>query len=233
MITWMQRHKKWLVIVMWISTFAFVGAGFVGWGSYDYGSSSNNVATVGKKEIKIADLQSEYNALYNRYQDTFGEAFNQEFAKQFHLEEAAYDAVIQKFILLNYAEDLGLYITDKDVAKRLVEIPSFIKNGKFNKDIYISVLKQNQTNPTDFEHQIRQDLLLTKIQTILNINITKMELKNVALLNSLQDKVSISIIKTDDTKVNSSTDQVKMYWSENKENYSSFCNCCAVWFDRS
>ena len=71
--------------------------------------------------------------------------------------------------MLNYAEDLGLYITDKDVAKRLVEIPSFIKNGKFNKDIYISVLKQNKTNPNDFEHQIRQDLLLTKIQTILNI----------------------------------------------------------------
>ncbi len=32
MITWMQRHKKWLVITIWISTIAFVGAGFVGWG---------------------------------------------------------------------------------------------------------------------------------------------------------------------------------------------------------
>ena len=33
MITWMQRHKRWLVITIWISTIAFVGAGFVGWGS--------------------------------------------------------------------------------------------------------------------------------------------------------------------------------------------------------
>ena len=90
MITWMQRHKKWLVITIWISTIAFVGAGFVGWGSYDYGKSSTNVGIVGSKEIKIADLQSEYNSLYSQYQNAFGETFNQEMAKQFKLEDAAF-----------------------------------------------------------------------------------------------------------------------------------------------
>ena len=43
MITWMQRHKKWLVITIWISTIAFVGAGFVGWGSYEYGKQGGVV----------------------------------------------------------------------------------------------------------------------------------------------------------------------------------------------
>ena len=43
MITWMQRHKKWLVITIWISTIAFVGAGFVGWGSYKYGTQGGVV----------------------------------------------------------------------------------------------------------------------------------------------------------------------------------------------
>ena len=37
MITWMQRHRKYLVVTMWISAIAFVGAGFVGWGQYSYG----------------------------------------------------------------------------------------------------------------------------------------------------------------------------------------------------
>ena len=105
------------MITVWISTIAFVGAGFVGWGSYDYGSSSSSVATVGKKEVKVADLQSEYNTLYNKYQNAFGQNFNQEMAKQFKLEDAAYNAVVQKFIFLNYAEELGLYITDKEDIK--------------------------------------------------------------------------------------------------------------------
>ena len=46
MITWMQRHKKWLIITIWISTIAFVGAGFVGWGAYDFGKSQGTIAKV-------------------------------------------------------------------------------------------------------------------------------------------------------------------------------------------
>ena len=48
MITWMQKHKKYLVITIWISTIAFVGAGFVGWGAYDFNKSrATSVAKVG------------------------------------------------------------------------------------------------------------------------------------------------------------------------------------------
>jgi len=221
MITWMQRHKKWLVITIWISTIAFVGAGFVGWGSYDYGKSSGNVATVGNKEIQIKDLQNEYNTLYRKYQDAFGEAFNQEMAKQFKLEEAAYNSVVQKFTLLNYAEELGLYITNKEVAKYLVEIPSFIKDGKFDKNIYLSVLKQNRTNPTDFETQVKNDLLINKVQLILSTNVTNNETKNITQLYSVQDRVSVKVIQASDIKVDSSNKNIKEYWTNNKEKYKS------------
>ncbi len=221
MITWMQKHKKWLVITIWISTIAFVGAGFVGWGSYDYGTSSGNVATVGKKEVKVADLQAEYNALYSKYQQAFGEAFNQELAKQFKLEEAAYSRVLQKFTLLNYAEELGLQATDKDIAKQLLTIPSFTKDGKFDKNTYISVLKQNRTNPADFEDQVKNDILINKVQMILNSNITKNEISNLTKLYSSQDRVSINIIDKEAFKVNATNSKIKAYWEENKINYKS------------
>ena len=221
MIMWMQRHKKWLVITIWISTFAFVGAGFVGWGSYTPGSSSNIVATVGTKEIKVQDLQNQYNALYRQYQNAFGQSFNKEMAKQFKLEEAAYNAIVQKFILLNYAQDLGLYITDKDVARYLVSIPSFLKNGKFDKSTYLQVLKQNRNTPTDFENQIKSDLLVQKVQTILSTNITDTEIKNLSLLTSAKDKVSINIIDSSKFKINKQIDNIKKYYEKNKNNYMS------------
>ena len=156
MISWMQRHKKWLIVTIWISTIAFVGAGFVGWGSYNYGQSSGNIAVVGKQEVKMSDLQAEYNVLYNKYQNAFGEMFNQEMAKQFKLEDAAFNSVIQKFLLLNYAKELGFHITDKEVAQYLIEIPSFRKDNKFDKNTYITVLKRNITTPTEFEEQIKK-----------------------------------------------------------------------------
>jgi peptidyl-prolyl cis-trans isomerase D len=221
MITWMQRHKKWLVITIWVSTIAFVGAGFVGWGSYKYGSSSGAVALVGNKKIKISDLQDEYNILYAKYQDALGDSFNQEVAKQFNLQKIAYDMLVQKFILLNYASDLGLYITDEEVAKTLVKVEAFLKNGKFNKDIYLKVLKQNRTNPTDFENKIKQDLLAKKIQTILKTKLTKNEIDNIGILNSITDRVSINIIESKKIKVDVSEAKIKNYWSINKENYKS------------
>ena len=67
MITWMQRHKKWLIITIWISTIAFVGAGFVGWGQYSYGDKAGAVAKVGKIEITQGELQKAYSRLYTRY----------------------------------------------------------------------------------------------------------------------------------------------------------------------
>jgi len=67
MITWMQKHRKWLVVTMWISVISFVGAGAVGWGSYDFGKSGGAIAKVGEYEITQKELQSQYNKYYNYY----------------------------------------------------------------------------------------------------------------------------------------------------------------------
>ena len=123
--------------------------------------------------------------------------------------------------MLNYASDLGLYITDEEVAKTLVKIKAFLKNGKFNKDIYLKVLKQTRANPTDFENKIKQDLLAKKIQTILKTKLTKNEIDNIGILNSVTDRVSINIIESKKIKVDVSEAKIKNYWSINKENYKS------------
>ncbi len=221
MIMWMQRHKKWLIITIWISTIAFVGAGSVGWGSYTFGSSSGGIATVGNKKIKITDLQNEYSSLYSKYKSAFGETFNQEMAKQFKLEEAAYNSLVQKFLLLNYADDLGLYITDKEFAKYIVQIPAFSKDGKFDINIYKKILKQNRRDIDEYEKQIKRDLLIEKVQLILNANITKKELTNLSSLYSIQDKVKINIINKKDLKLDISLEKIKEYWEQNKQNYKS------------
>ncbi len=97
MITWMQRHKKWLVITIWISTIAFVGAGFVGWGgSYDYGSKGGAIAVVGDREVSVDEYQREYSNLYEQYSQVFGDQFNQEMADKMNLRNVAYDMVVQK-----------------------------------------------------------------------------------------------------------------------------------------
>ena len=221
MITWMQRHKKWLIVTIWISTIAFVGAGFVGWGSYDYGKSNSTVAVVGDTEIPLTDLQNEYSSLYSQYQQMFGASFNKELAQQLKLEDAALQRVIQKTLLLNYASDLGLMVTDKEVAKELVKINSFFKDGKFDKHTYVTVLKQNRRTATEFEAQLKQDLLVQKIQNIFNLPLSKNEIKNISKLFYSQDKVSISILSSTNISIKPTSAELKSFWEKNKSNYKS------------
>jgi len=221
MITWMQKHKKWLIVTIWISTIAFVGAGFVGWGSYNYGKSDGTIAVVGKKEIPLSDLQNEYSNLYSQYQQMLGGNFNQELAKQFKLEDAALQRVIQKYLILNYADDLGLMTTDLEVAQELVKIQSFFKDGKFDKDTYVSVLKQNRRTAAEFEAQLKQDLLVSKVQKIFNLKMTQNEIKNLGSILFSEDKVSVKIITDSNIKVNPTSKELEQHWNETKEQYKS------------
>ncbi len=221
MITWMQRHKKWLITTIWISTIAFVGAGFVGWGSYDFSKSGGSVAKVGKIEVQVKDVQTQYNNLYAQYKEMFGDAFNNEMAKKVNLEASAYDYAITNALLLNYANELGLAVTPTEVAKELVKIEAFIKDGKFNKAQYVKVLANNKKTPTEFEAGIKQDLLIQKLKVIINQFTTAQntELKDVQEVLFSEDKISIKVLDSQKIDIKLSNEDIKKYWEENKNNY--------------
>jgi len=221
MITWMQKHKKWLIVTIWISTIAFVGAGFVGWGSYDYGKSGSTIAIVGDKEIPSKDVQFEYSNLYGQYQQMLGENFNQEVAKQFNLEEIALQRVVQKYLILNYADDIGLIATDKDIASELVKVSAFNKNGKFDKNTYLSVLKQNRRTAPEFEEQLKQDIIVNKVKDLFQTQVELNEMENLSRLIYSEDKVSLNIIDNKEITIKTTNNLLKEFWEKNKENYKS------------
>lgn len=221
MITWMQRHKKWLVITIWISTIAFVGAGFVGWGSYEYGKQGGVVAVVGDREVSVEEYQQEYSNLYEQYSKMFGPMFSKELAEQLKLKDVAYRQVLQKNLILSYADSLGLDITNEDIAKELVKYNVFLKDGKFDKETYIKVLGQNKMTPKDFEESLKRNLLLQKVQMLFELNPSNVEVENLSKLLFIEDDISIKILNSNDIKVDVKQEELKKYWEENKNSYMS------------
>ena len=221
MITWMQRHKKWLVITIWISTIAFVGAGFVGWGSYDYGKNGKAVAVVGDREVSVEEYQQEYSNIYEQYAKMFGSMFNKELAEQLKLKDIAYKQVLQKNLILSYADSLGLDVTNEDIAKELVKYNVFLKDGKFDKDTYVKVLAQNKLTPKVFEDSLKRGLLLQKVQLFFNLNPNSVEVENLNRLLFVEDDISIKILNSSDIKIDVKNDELKKYWEENKNSYKS------------
>ena len=95
MITWMQRHKKYLVVTIWISTIAFVGAGFVGWGAYDLNKDrAASVAKVGHRSISVQEFQSAYANHFAMYNNLLGGKLTQEQAEQMGLDKMVMNTLV-------------------------------------------------------------------------------------------------------------------------------------------
>lgn len=221
MITWMQRHKKWLVITIWISTIAFVGAGFVGWGSYDYGSKGGVVAEVGNKEVTVEEYQQEYSNIYNEYSKMFGPMFSKELAEQLKLKDVAFKRVLEKNLIMAYGDSVGFTITDEEIAKELLKYEVFQKDGKFDKNLYIQVLNQNKMTPKDFEESLKNSILLQKTQKLFALNSSEKEIENLSKLLFIQDDITIKILSVNDIQVQINQDELKSFHEANKNKYLS------------
>lgn len=95
--------QKYLVVTIWISTIAFVGAGFLGWGAYDFNlNRSSSVAVVGDEKINYNEFNVRYNQIFNYYNQISNGGLNEESAKQLGIENAALSSLVEDKLLLNF-----------------------------------------------------------------------------------------------------------------------------------
>lgn len=216
MIDWMQRHKKWLVITIWISTISFIAAGMVGWGTYDFSLSQDIIAKVGKVEIDQRQFQSRYNQLYAQY-NTDGKLDSQK-AKDLKLEDIALQSLIERALVQNFALDLGLRVMPQEIATEITKLEYFQKNGQFDPTLYKDLLKQNNIKPKDFESDLANDLLVQKIANLIpSHSTTPLELETFSLFSSLEDEVKIKILTQ--AKISLTQNQMHSYWQSHQEQF--------------
>lgn len=220
MITWMQRHKKYLVVTIWISTIAFVGAGFVGWGAYDLNRDrAASVAKVGHRTISVQEFQSAYASHYNFYNNLLGGKLTQEQADQMGLDKIVMNTLVNQTLLLNYADEIGLVATKEDVKERLKNNPTFQSDGVFNKDLYYSILKSNRINPSDYENGLEKEILNTKLENFFKLTPSTKEIDLFASAFFMEDRLSIAAVTLDANEVTTNEEAIKAYWEKNKSNY--------------
>jgi len=221
MITWMQRHKKWLIITIWISTIAFVGAGFVGWGQYSYGDKAGAVAKVGSVEITQGDLQKSYSRLYAKYNQMFQGNFDEEKAKQFGLQKQALDQLVQQGLLLNLAASYDLEISDEELIGTLTKQEYFFKDGLFDKETYKMVLSQNRMSTKEYEADLKKDLLIQKTLRFLPLQVSESEVNILNTLMNISDKINYKVLTQADVEVDTSDAELKPFWEMSKNNFMS------------
>jgi peptidyl-prolyl cis-trans isomerase D len=219
MISWMQHNKKYLVVTLWISAIAFIGAGFVGWGSYNYGNKASAIAKIGNVEIKLSELQSTYSNIYSYYSRMFGGKFDEDMAEKMKLQETAFDILKRDALLQNLAIDFGLTVLDKEVAEHIYNSKDFQEDGNFSREQYEFVLKNGGLTPKEYEERLRKVILITKLQNLLNIETTPFEEEVLGSLTKLEDNIEYKVLDSSDIEISLSEEDVKAHWELTKDKY--------------
>jgi len=185
--SWGIKVLLWLVIIV-----------FIGWGGYLYQTRHEyDIARVGDHYISTAEYQSAYSNMVEAMRKQFGGAVPDELARSMNLKEQALQTLIQHYLILRGARDLGLIATTDEIQRRILAIPAFQTEGKFDPRRYEGVLRQMRMTPDVFEHQIAEDITTQKVQSFVmgRALVTEDEILTEHRLN--RDRIRVAYVEFD------------------------------------
>lgn len=229
MITWMQKHKKWLIITIWVSAIAFIGAGMVNWGSYGFSLSNDKIARVGEIDIRMPEYQRAYNATLREYGALFQSAdmIDEAQARQLGIPQIALRRLIQQAQLRNFAHDLGLMVSDNEVAQAIIDEKVQVdEQGNFSPELYKAFLKQRGMSTSEFEEDVRNQLLVQKLLGLVNVNgvpsfVTPLEEHTLEMAYGINDRLMVKIIPISQIKTNIDEQEMRAFWELNAEQWKT------------
>lgn len=179
------------------------------------------VAEVGEKRITRGEWNLAYENLLRLYQQMYNDQLTDEMVKQMHLRETALDNLITGVLEQKEAERLHLQVSDDELQTRIRSVPYFQKDGVFDREVYLRVLRLNRLTPEMFENQQREQILLEKLQQLVRgtVKISDLELWQSYVLE--QQKVNLTFVSFDPQKyqktVEIEEDSLQQYFQQNGE----------------
>ncbi len=150
---------------------ALVVVSFVFWYSQPAGDKTSVIATINGTKIMDTELSRRMRIESRRYESALGDA------EMAALQERVRQSLIEDELLRQHARKLGLHVSDVEVARELLRYEIF-KNeeGRFDDRVYEGWLRRNAfASRSDFEEQIRNDILRGKLRQLVFLGVTVSE----------------------------------------------------------
>ncbi len=174
MLRFMRKHaSRWLlgvicavIIVVFVFTFGF-----------KQGGPEKTVAQVGPYKISAEEYYKTHTKMEKYYRSLYGDKFDEETGSQQKLKEMVMGQLLDKYLFLKKAEDMGVKVSGKEFDEFLSGIEVFRRNGAFDQRAYEEFLKRNNTEPKTFEAEQKQAMLIEKTLRIILDNGARLDEK--------------------------------------------------------
>ena len=164
----MRKHAKYFYVLFFIVILSFI---FWGVGTVDKTGGTEIVAEVGNYKITAQEYWRTYDNVYRFYRDVYKDRFDEEMEQQMNLKESVLNSMINERIMFLLAKDLDITVSDDELQNAITHDQTFMKNGVFNKEIYLNRLRLMRTTPEAYEESKRQELLITKVRNIIELSV--------------------------------------------------------------
>lgn len=164
MISFLRRHRTALFIAV-IAIF-LIGT-FVGLGGYLFTSrdTSGAVASVGPLKIPYQRYALRVNQYVEAMRSRGGEVPEAEMKE---LKQAILRDMIVDELLTLKADEMGIVVTDEDVARDIRNTPAFQRGGAFNQDLYFQAVRTAvRDTPQSYEELRRKQLKTMKLKQLI------------------------------------------------------------------
>jgi peptidyl-prolyl cis-trans isomerase D len=115
-----------------------------------------DAATVGGDKISLQDFQRAYQQQRQRLQAMLGDQADLAGLDGPRLKQQVLQQLIDERVLNRFAHDQGLRVGDRQLHDAIVALPVF--QGRFDKDLYERLLRNQGYTPALFEEGLRQSL---------------------------------------------------------------------------
>lgn len=158
-----KANSPFIKVLLAIIILSFVLTGVAG---YVIGGSSNDAAEVNGQPISREQLQQAFQQERQSLQEYLGDKFaevasNDEYMKE--LRTQALNNLINTQLINQYANELNLSASDKQIEQAIFAMQIFQTDGKFDSEKYREILSRYNINADSFAAQIRQDLVRAQL----------------------------------------------------------------------
>jgi hypothetical protein len=164
----MRKHARYFYVLFFIVILTFI---FWGVGTVDHTGKVEILAEVGKYKITAEEYWKTYDRIYRFYREIYKDKFDEEMEKKMNLKENVLNSMINERVLLTAAQKAGITVGDEELQDAIAHEPAFMKNGAFDKEIYLNRLRLNRITPEEFERSQRHELILSKMRRLIELSV--------------------------------------------------------------
>jgi peptidyl-prolyl cis-trans isomerase D len=145
---------------------------FIFWGVGNFqDSSGDRVALVNGTPISFESYRAAYNKYMENLKSQYGSNLSPEILKMFRVSRTVIDSLITRELLMQAAVDMGIKVTDAELAADIQGMEVFKVDGVFNSQQYARLLQYNNLSQEMFEIDKREEILTNKLYTFITSGI--------------------------------------------------------------